>query len=208
MTFKQKAEHFFYYYKWHVILTVIAVLVAGLIFKSCTSVKEPDVNIAYISEASVSTETYDKLFEELKKNNLILDVNGDGETGFYFDPTIVKFTNATSEDYQIYEKLQVVLSAGSQSLILAHQYALEDFEWAFDDIGKYAKDSDKTVSNSKGAVIGISVEGNEFLESIGISTENLYVSMHLRTESQIKKGKFEKEFAHAHEILKFILEKQ
>jgi len=208
MTFKQKTEHFFYYYKWHVILTIFAVLVVGLIFKSCSSVKEPDIHIAYISEAPVSTETYDKLFEELKKNNLIQDINADGETEFYFDPTVVKFTNATSEDYQIYEKLQVVLSAGSQSLILAHQYALEDFEWAFDDIGKYAKKGDKLLISSTDNVIGISVEGNEFLESIGIDTKNLYVSMHIRTDSQVKKGEFEKEFAHAHKILKFILEKQ
>lgn len=207
MTFKQKAEHFFYYYKWHVIITVLAVIILGLILKSCTSTKEPDISIAYISDHAVSSEASDKLFEELQKNKLIYDINNDGEPFYYFDPFIVDFEN-TSQNYDIYDKLQLQLSVGTQTLTFAHQYALEDYEWAFDDIGKYAKDSHKTVTGSNGSVLGISIEGNKFLESVGINTENLYVSIHKRTAEQKGNNNLDNEYKCAHKILEFILENQ
>ena len=77
--------------------------------------------------------------------------------------------------------------AGQQSLMLVHQYVLEDYDGAFENIGDYAKEDDKTFTGNQKFVSGISVEGNKFLEDIGINTENLYVAMHVRTEKQIKK---------------------
>jgi len=207
MTFKQKAEHFFYYYKWHVIIAIFVVIILGLLLKSCTASKEPDINIAYISDKAVSNEAYDKLFEKLQKNNLIADINKDGEPIFYFDPLEVDF-ETSSQDYEVYEKLQLQLSVGTQTLIFAHKYALEDFEWAFDDVSEYANETNKTFTNSKGTIIGISVEGNKFLESIGINTENLYASMHIKTAEQKDKNGLDAEYKHAYKILEFILENQ
>ena len=207
MTFKQKIKHFFYYYKWHVIITIFAVIVLGLILKSCTASKEPDINISYISDKEVSSEAYDMLFEKLQKNNLIADINNDDEPIFYFDPIVVDF-ETSSQDYEVYEKLQLQLSVGTQTLIFAHRYALEDFEWAFDDVSKYANENHKTFTNSEGTIIGISVEGNKFLESVGINTENLYASIHIKTSEQKESNILEAEYEHAYKILEFVLENQ
>ena len=208
MTFKQKLENFKYYYKWHTIIAVFVIFLAVIGIKSCVESKEPDINILYVSDKYVQNDAGEKFQKQLSQNNFITDVNKDGKEYFYFEPVIISYEGNDNQNFAVYQKLQVQMFAGQQSLMLVHQYVLEDYDGAFENIGDYAKEDDKTFTGNQKFVSGISVEGNKFLEDIGINTENLYIAMHVRTEKQIKKGELEDEYKQAYKILDFILENQ
>ena len=88
-----------------------------------------------------------------------------------------------------------------------HQYVVEDYDGAFEDMSSFAGDR-KTVVGKEGYVTAVSVEGSKYLESLGINTENLYITVHRRTEKDIKKGKLDREYELAHKIVKFVLEQE
>ena len=208
MTIRKKLENFIYYYKWHTIVAVLVILLVAFGIKSSLDSKEPDVNILYVSDKATAAEASENLKKTLDKNKLVKDVNKDGEEYLYFESLVLSFDDSNNQDFALYQKLQVQMFAGTQSLMLVHQYVLEDYDGAFEDIGEYADKGLKTVSGVQGFVTGISVEGNKLLESAGINTENLYVSMHVRTEKQKKKHELEEEYKLAHEIMEFILDNQ
>ena len=50
MKFKKKLENFFYYYKWHVVAGIAAILILIPMIMSFTDNSEPDLNIIYVSD--------------------------------------------------------------------------------------------------------------------------------------------------------------
>lgn len=208
MAFKKRIENFFYYYKWHTVAAIFVILILLFGIKSSIDSKEPDLNILYVSDKVTAPEATNNFKKTLDENKLIKDVNEDGEKYFYFEPLVLSFDDNSNQDYALYQKLQVQMFTGVQTLMLVHQYVLEDYDGAFDNIGAYAGKDDKTFKGSEKFVTGISVEGNRLLEDIGINTENLYVSMHIRTEKQQEKGELEKEYKLAEKVLEFILDNQ
>lgn len=205
MTFRKRAENFFYYYKWHTLAALFVIVILAFSIYSAVSSHEPDLHMIYVSDKPISSEASSKLEKSLKDEGLIADVNGDSTQKFLFEPLITSMDSSNS-DMATLQKLQVCMVAGTQSIMLLHQYTVEDYDGSFEDISKYAG-SAKTITGSEGFVTGISVEGNKYLESIGINTENLYLSIHRRSEKDIEKGKLEKEYELAHKVAEYILQK-
>jgi hypothetical protein len=101
-------------------------------------------------------------------------------------------------------KIQTTFYAGEHTIMLAHKYALEDYDGCFEDISQRVRSGEKTfVSPEGGFVTGISVEGNTLLENAGINTKDLYITMRLRTDKE--KGKHDKHFELAYEVMDHIL---
>lgn len=205
MTFKEKTENFFYYYKWHLIIGAVVALVVGYAVVSSLGSHEPDLYMIYASDKGVSTDTSDKLENMLSGAGLIKDIDGDGTEKMIFDPMVVDMESNGGGDYMMLQKLQTVLLAGTQTVMFVHRYIVEDYNGVFEDLAEYVPDGAETIAGPDGGVSAISVQGNKKLESCGINTENLFIGIRRRTDKQVKKGEFEKEYDAAYDVIKFIL---
>jgi len=203
---KEKLSHFFYYYKWHVIIAICVIALFASLLKSCTDRRTIDVKMVYFGKEYISQENAQLLEESLRKEGFVNDVDGDGEETFYMDIVLDDFEVDGTVDEATMSKIQTVVYAGDHTLLLAHQYALEDYDGCFADLSDKAADGQKVFKSPENDfVTGISVEGNTYLEEMGIDTTNLYVAMRRRTEKEEKKGIFFFLQEAAYEILDFIL---
>lgn len=203
---KEKLSHFFYYYKWHVIIAICVIALFASLLKSCTDRRTIDVKMVYFGKEYISQENAQLLEESLRKEGFVNDVDGDGEETFYMDIVLDDFEVDGTADEATMSKIQTIVYAGDHTLLLAHQYALEDYDGCFADLSDKADDTQKVfTSEENGFVTGISVEGNRYLEEMGINTTDLYVAMRRRTDKEVSKGKNTEFFDAAYDILDFIL---
>lgn len=205
---KENIENFFYHYKYHVIGGIVLVLLLFSLLKSCTDKQVIDLKTVYFSDKYLAQENIDAFEKSLRDNNLVADIDGDGEANFYMDNILYDFDVDGNTDEAILNKVLTVTYAGDHTLMLVHKYGLEDYDGSFEDLSSIAKNHDKVFYGPESEFpTGISVEGNEYLESFGIDTENLYISMRRRTDKDRKEDKDREYFEHAYKVMEFILSK-
>ena len=99
MNFKEKFSYLLYYYKFHLIGILIAVLVVGSFIYSEINKKDIYLNVAYIG-SSISTETYEDV-----SNNLNASLLPDNES------SIVEFNIYDLSNTATLTKFQASLAA-------------------------------------------------------------------------------------------------
>jgi len=206
MSFRQKWENYWYHYKLH---TIVAVFLSALLFfgvKSCTQKELIDLHMVYMSTEYITTDCIDRIEAKFKDDGLVDDIDGDGANNFYMDTVVHSFDADSDMDMASMQKMQTILYAGQHTLMLAHQYALEDYDGSFEDLTFKAKDTDKVFKSPKeDFVTGISVEGNEYLENFGINTKNMYLAMRRRTNKEVEKNQNTEYFESAYKVMDHIL---
>ena len=102
-------EYFWDYYKWHVIITVVAVLIASVTIVQCATRPKYDMNVVYAGHMNYSEEEINKLKEIISER--ISDIDGNGENSALLS-TLVFADNAGSEeyDYAIQTKLDLTFT--------------------------------------------------------------------------------------------------
>ena len=204
---KEWLENYWYHYKFHTIAGIFALVLLVVGVKSFTKRKEMDLSMVYFSDTTFSTETSDKFISSLKDLDIVEDLDADGEKYIHIEPVVHSFDIDAPLEQGSAEKLQTMLYAGDHTLMLVHKYALEDYAQFFEDISDKAKDKDKTFQNPEEKYIsGISVEGNAFLEDMGINTKDLYVAMRRMREKEKGNEKTKKLFDQAYRVMDYILE--
>ena len=68
-------EYFWDYYKWHVIITVVAVLIASVTIVQCATRQKYDMNVVYAGHMNYSEEEINKL-KEIISERISLNVYG------------------------------------------------------------------------------------------------------------------------------------
>lgn len=202
---KEKISHFWYYYKVHCIAVLCALLLLALGIKSCEDRTETDFKMVYFSNQLMNDETAENLEKELTDKGFVRDMDGDGNVNFYVDRILDDFRVDGGADESTVQKIQTVVYAGDHTLMLVHQYALEDYEGIYADISHMMRDEDKVFTDLENNVVGISVEGNTLLEDMGINTEGLHVAMRRRTDREVEKGENREAFDAAYEAMEYIL---
>lgn len=206
MTFKEKAENFWYHNKFGVFLVLFIIALIVLIIWSYSGKTTYDLKLVYFSNYVLPDGTSEKVEESFRENGLIQDVTEDGEANFYMESIVRTFVADEYLDEATQAKIQTVIVTGDFTLMLAHEYALTDYAQYFEDISDRVRKGDKTFVNpEEGYVSGISVEGNTYLESLGIKTDDLYVAMRRRHPKDIEKGKDKEFFDGAYKVMDYIL---
>ena len=102
-------EYFWDYYKWHVIITVVAVLIASVTIVQCATRPKYDMNVVYAGHMNYSEEEINNLKEIISER--ISDIDGNGENSVLLS-TLVFADNAGSEeyDYAIQTKLDLTFT--------------------------------------------------------------------------------------------------
>ncbi len=206
MTFKQKWENYWYHYKWVTIFGVFVVLFAIIWLESCANKTQPDLCVVYLSNSAIAQNDINKIENDLVANAVVKDIDEDGKTIARLECFVSDFQADSNDDPEVTQKRQVVISGGQYTLMLVHKYALEDYDGYFENLSDKVKDGDKTFESlSEGFACAISVEGNQYLESMGINTQNLYVAVRRRTDEDIKKKKDQEYFDLAYKTMDYIL---
>ena len=206
MTFKQKWDNYWYHYKWHTIGAVFALFLIITIFYSCSHKQEPDLYMVYLSNAIVTDESVDKIETGIIEKASLEDVDGDEKIIVFMEHIVSQFDVNAYVDEATAGKIQTVMFGGQHTLMLVHRYALEDYDGIFENLEEVEKEGDKTFkSPSEGFVSGISVEGNKYLENLGINTKDLYVAMRRRSPKELKDKEKEKYFTQAYKAMDYIL---
>lgn len=206
MTFKKKWENYWYHYKFQTLFALFAIILAVVGLKSCIDNKNMDLHMVFLSDTQISAESEQKLEKAFLDDGVLRDIDGDGESNFYIESLTINFDDTQSNDMTALQKLQTVIYAGQHTLILVHQYALEDYDGEFADISSKAVDGHKTFVSPFGEFVsGISVEGNTLLEEAGIDTDMLYVAIRRQSDKETEKNANKEAFDLAYDAMDYIL---
>ncbi len=206
MTFKKKWGNYWYKYKFHTIFALFVLILAFVGFKSCADTENIDLHMVFLSDTYASPEAEQRLEKALTDDGTLKDIDGDGVTNLYMDSLMMSFDADSNNDMTTLQKLQTIIYAGQHTLMLVHQYALEDYDGVFEDISHKADEGHKTfVSPEEKYVSGISVEGNTLLEKAGIDTDMLYVAMRRRNQKEAEKNANQEAFDMAYDVMDYIL---
>lgn len=173
-----KFSDYVYYYKWHVIILVIAVITLAFMLKDCTSNVKDDAVISAILSNNYGIESADKISSALEEAGVIPDVNGDGVQKLWVNMTYLPYETTSEEAQVAYQKASISIATDESVIFLIDEDILEIYEEKeyFADIADLAEGlgTEDVYTAEDGKVLGISLKGNEFLESRGVVTDTLY----------------------------------
>lgn len=114
---EEKAKHIWYYYKWGIILVVLAAVILAVSVRQCVTATKYDFGIVAFTYSSVSTESLEKLADYMAEQ--CEDINGDGEVNIEIINCSYDAKAASDAQYQttVHTKVQAILSADHDKLI-------------------------------------------------------------------------------------------
>lgn len=102
-------EYFWYYYKWHVIITVTAVVVALVTIVQCATRTKYDMTVVYAGHKNYSETEINRLQEILSER--VSDIDENGETNVMFLPLMFADNKGAEEyDYAMQTKLDMTFT--------------------------------------------------------------------------------------------------
>lgn len=175
---KMKFSDCVYYYKWHVIILIFAVLVIAFMFKDCKNNVKDDAVVSAILSNGYGIESAEQISGALEDADVIPDENGDGVKKLWVNMTYLPYETTSEEAQAAYQKASISLMTDESVIFLLDEDILEIYEEKeyFTDISELAEKlgvSDVYTAED-GKVLGLSLKGNEFLESKGVVTDTLY----------------------------------
>lgn len=126
---KAKWDNFWYYHKWHILIAVLAALVAAYFVYDVVSRVKPDYQVMLITENGYYTDATDALAKEMEKYGE--DLNSDGKVVVQIVAAQVGSASATgAADPNVQAagvvRLQADLSDGTSMLFLTDQASFQD----------------------------------------------------------------------------------
>lgn len=115
--FKKKLENFWYYYKVHVIVAIIAILVVGVLVKQCAETVDPDMTVLIVSTTVSLTEDQQTSIENML-NKYTEDVNGDGRKVVDVETFYLGDSQDPQMKYALMQKLMAEIAATDDSIFL------------------------------------------------------------------------------------------
>ena len=169
-----------YYYKWYMIITALVILAVAYIAVECHNKVEDDLIVtAVLSNYPLSTAS-DEIAEDMVADGIIPDLNEDGVSKPYVNMITFPLTPQSQEEMMAGQLVSIAFAEKKAVLFLIDLDLLEMYEddEIFCDISRVAElhdipDEDLYIAED-GTIMGISLAGNEYLESKGIPTQTLY----------------------------------
>ncbi len=207
-----KFSDFVYYYKWHVIVLVVLVIVLASSLYSCATKVEDDLVVSVLISNYASSSASENISADLCEAGIIPDIDGDGICKTYVNIVTMPLEAQSEADMAAGYQAMIAMAADDSMLFLVDEDLLEMYEeqGAFGDISdkaeKYGFTEDEVYIAEDGALMGLSLKDNEYLESKGILTDTLYACFRPIPEGELEEDVLAKIKA-ADDILEFILDK-
>lgn len=107
---EKKARNFFYYYKFHILAVIVAVIAVISIVRGCVNQPNPDFNIAFIGKISY-TDATEKLSKAIKA--AVPEIKEPG-----FDGAYLADDDKSEQQYAMQMKATVLFAAGGMDLYI------------------------------------------------------------------------------------------
>lgn len=207
---KEYWQNVWFYYRVHIIVGIIIVLLAGYTVKEVTSRKDPDFSFMYVGETMLGDEESTQSFFE----KYVTDVDGDGTVY----PNVLNLALGDGKDAQytsaILQKADLMLAADDDPFIMLieennlNRYVeMEAFAEIDKVVKRHAIDETGIIFNDKNKAICIDVTGTEFAEKVGyIGDKKIYLGLKFKKENKKNDEEYLKLYAEAERMLDFILD--
>ena len=174
--------HIWEYYKWHFIITALAILIAVVTIVQCTHRTEYDLVMIYAGHKDLPNMTQNRLYELATER--VDDVDGNGEV--VVDLKTLVFTDIDgNEDYDfaIQTKLDlsflddytyIYLMDEAQARIYTGRKDTTD---AFEEVGAFYNGTDKEIlyTTDENKSFAVSLKDSALLKEKGIDADDLYM---------------------------------
>ncbi len=142
-SFKERAENFWYYYKWHTVVIIAVIIFAAVLIGQLINKREYDINIVYAGGYYISKTSsdgvppYNTAIKSLER--VVGDYNGDGEVHINLDDRYVLTAKEIDEQLalgrdvneariqQDYTDLNNLVMAGDFHVMLLSSALFEDY---------------------------------------------------------------------------------
>ena len=182
------------YYKYHILASLIAVLlIVVTIFEVATTVK-PDGTVYYVASNSIHTETEQKILKKLSEE--FPDFNGDGKTYIAF--TQMNFTPEIIADSELSNamrsKMMTTLASDDGMLYILDEPLLKDVlslkpaQNAFMEVADWSGVKDESLLyQSENGIYGVCLSESRFFRELGIDASGLYLVVRKNYKPENKK---------------------
>lgn len=205
-----KFSDFVYYYKWHVIISVILLVLIVFTVRDCATKVEDDMVVSVLISNYAGIDTAENMAADFTAEGIIPDTDEDGISKVYVNIVTIPVEPKTEQEMMANYQATIALAADDSELFLVDKDLLEIYETqgAFGDISekaeKYGFAEDEVYISEEGTLIGLSLAGNEYLESRGMVTDTLYACFRPLSEKEIEPEE-ELKIKAADDILDYIL---
>lgn len=115
---RKKVDNFFHYYKYHIIIGLVAIILVGFAAKSIIFRVEPDIRLGFIGE--INTSEFDMLGTKIKEQ--VPDIKE-----ISFDSATYTNRYADPQEYANVSKIMVLLSASDTNVYLINRFAYDSY---------------------------------------------------------------------------------
>ncbi len=210
MPFKKKWEHYWFYYKWHTVIALLAALLIGYSVYSAVTQTKYDLYIDMMCK-DISFDIAENIGRALEKSDAVKDINGDGEK--HVNTALVAFSSAgdSSQDIQQMQVVQVRMLVGESTVLFVGNDFLDSYteQGVFADITEIADrcniPDEARFKDNSGATVAVRLKGNKLMFDSGTPAEDSYIAMrNISNEHKKDKDKV-KEYEIAPGVIEYIL---
>lgn len=180
MDFKSKMSNFFYYYKFHMLAFVFAIICAVITFRQCSSIEPADISLIYACSETAGNETADFIETAIEETGLVPDIDGNGKVVASAFALYTPDHIQGGQDVNAYNKIFVEMIEGENSLYLIDKRFIIEETYAallpVDDLAE-GLGEDKLLRDTEGQVIAIDVSDSTFFEDAKVPSKGLYVAL-------------------------------
>jgi hypothetical protein len=186
---KEKAENIWYYYKWHILLGIFAVLALTLLTGSFLTREKYVFNISIVGYFDNSKKEEVRNFQN-EITNLVAP-GSDKRTSALVDLYASKDDSGKYKDLEHSDiaKLSVKMAAKDVDILIINKddfdyFMKEDTFLKLDDLKLDTDNKASKLVKSNSSVYGIIVEGNKLLDRIGYDTKDKVIGILANTKNK------------------------
>ena len=210
MPFSKKWEHYWFYYKWHTIIGLVALIVVVYsVYGALTQTKYDFVIDMVCSD--VSYDIAERMGKTLENTDVIKDVNGDGEKHVLTSLIAFSSEGDNEQDIQQMQAVQVRMLVGESTVMLVGSTFITGYstQGVFADIthiaDKYNIPEDARFIDENGATLGIKLHNNKFMYDHGTPAEDSYIVKRNVPYNHQKDEQKLKEYKISDDVIEYIL---
>lgn len=201
MTFRQKWDNYWYYYKIHTFAGIFVLVLLITTLVQCAQSVDTDLHIAYVS--SVYTDT--SALEEAAAKT-VGDLNQDGHEKVFCDNLTIPDEPQTEADLMMSQKLMLLMVSGETRLFIMDKayFEMEAYSDMFVSLEGVLQNEQMLAQGIgyDGKVIAVRAGDCPYLTELGIKGEDLYVGVVAITPANEKMKNIDKLYAASIELMR------
>lgn len=99
LTPKEKWQNFWFYYKWHVVVAVVVLLLVIFTVRDFLTRENPDLQMSFVTTQALPQALLDHLSQQLEDAGMVPDLNGDGKSILQMNLYQISTDGEESVDY-------------------------------------------------------------------------------------------------------------